>query len=75
MKDKYLEVILEKASSKGTVDGRVNGVLEVERGRLIWELLATPLEHAAEVLWAGNKQLTRKIERIQKMAVRKLVEQ
>ena len=29
---------------------RVNGEMEVDRGRLVWELLARPcLEHASEV--------------------------
>ena len=40
---------------------RVNGQIEVERGRQIWELLARPsLEHAASVWWTGGKVANRK---------------
>ena len=35
---------------------RKDGQIEVERGRLVWELLARPsLEHAAEIWWPGGK--------------------
>ena len=35
---------------------RVNGGMEVDRGRLIWELIARPcLEHASEVWWTGGE--------------------
>ena len=36
---------------------RVNGEMKVDRGRLIWKLLArTCLEHASEMWWAGRRQ-------------------
>ena len=45
---------------------RVNGQIEVERGRLIWELLARPsLEHAVSVWWTGGKVANRKLEAVQ----------
>ena len=40
--------------------------IEVEGGRLVWELLARPcLEHAAEVLWPGGKTTNRNLEAVQ----------
>ena len=36
---------------------RVNGAMEVDRGRLIWELLARScLEHVSEVWWTRGKE-------------------
>ena len=53
---------------------RVNGQIEVERGRLIWELLARPsLEHAASVWWTGGKVANRKLEAVQERVGRKLL--
>ncbi len=52
---------------------RVDGEMEVERGRLIWELLARPsLEHAAEVWWPGSKAMCRKLEAAQEKVGRRL---
>ena len=49
----HLEKMSEKAEKWGARIGsmsRVNGEMEVDRGRLIYELLARPcLEHASEV--------------------------
>ena len=53
---------------------RVDGNKEVERGRLIWELLARPtLEHAAEVWGKGGKVLCRKLEVAQDRVGRRLL--
>ena len=42
---------------------RLNGVVEIDRGRFIWELLARPaIEHAAKVWWVGGKVVRRKLE-------------
>ena len=39
---------------------RKDGQIEVERGRLVWELLAKlSLEHAAEIWWPGGKAANR----------------
>jgi len=35
----------------------------VERGRLVWELLARPsLEHAAEIWWPGGNAASKKLQ-------------
>ena len=53
---------------------RVNGEMEVDRGRPIWELLARPfLEHASEVWWAGGKATCNSLKTIQENIGRKLV--
>ena len=42
---------------------KLNGKMEVDRGRTMWELLARPsLEHAAEVWLAGGQTARRKLE-------------
>ena len=54
---------------------RVNGQIEVERGRLVWELLARPsLEHAASVWWTGGKVASKRLEALQDRVGRKLLE-
>ena len=46
--------------------------MEVDRCRLIWELLARPcLEHASEVWWAGGKVACKNLENIQENIGRK----
>ena len=53
---------------------RVNGQIEVECGRLIWELLVHPsLEHAASVWCTGGKVANRKLEAVQERVGRKLL--
>ena len=53
---------------------RKDGQIEVERGRLVWELLARPgLEHAAEVWWPGGKTVNRKLEAVQERMGRRLL--
>ena len=53
---------------------RVDGRLETERGRLIWELLATPaVEHAVEVWNVGSKDRVHKLDAIHEMIGRNLV--
>ena len=72
-----LERVREKAEEwAGRTEwmSRVNGQIEVERGRLIWELLARPsLEHAASVWWTGGKVANRKLEAVQERVGRKLL--
>ncbi len=42
---------------------RVNGQVEVERGRMVWEFLARPcMEYAAKVWWTGGHSACRKLE-------------
>ena len=42
---------------------RVNGQVEVERGRMVWKLLARPcMEYAAKVWWTGGQSACRKLE-------------
>ena len=53
---------------------RVNGQIEVERGRLVWELLARPsLEHAASVWWTGGKVASKRLEAVQDRVGRRLL--
>ena len=55
----HLEKMREKAEKWGARIGcmsRVNGEMEVDRGILIWELLARScLEHSSEVWWTRGK--------------------
>ena len=66
-----LEKMKEKAeewAGKTEWMSRKDGQIEVERGRLVWELLVRPsLEHAAEihVWWPGEKTTNRNLEAIQ----------
>ena len=70
-----LEKMVEQAEEwAGKVEwmARVDGELEAERGRLIWDLVARPaLEHAAEVWWPGGK--TVRLEVVQDRLGRKLL--
>ena len=53
---------------------RVNGQIEVERGRLVWELLARPsIEHAASVWWTGGNVANKRLEAVQERVGRKLL--
>ena len=53
---------------------RVNGQIEVEQGRLVWELLARPsLEHAVSVWWTGEKVAHKRLEAVQDGVGRKLL--
>ena len=60
-----LEKMVEQAEEwAGKVEwmARVDGELEAERGRLIWDLVARPgLEHAAEVWWPGGKTVGKEV--------------
>ena len=45
---------------------RVNGQVEVDRGRMVWELLARPsMEHIAEPWWIRGRSACRKLESAQ----------
>ena len=73
----HLEKMRGKAEKWGARIGcmsRVNGEIEVDRGRLIWELLASPcLEHASEVWWTGRKAACKNLEKIQENIGQKLM--
>ena len=44
----------------------VNGQVEVDRGRMVWELVARPsMEYGAEVWWTGAHCACRKLESFQ----------
>ena len=73
----HLEKMREKAEKLEARIGcvsRVNGVMEVNSGRLIWQLLARPcLEHASEVWWTGWKTACKNLKNNQEIFGRKLV--
>ena len=53
---------------------RVNGQVEVDRGRMAWELIGRPsVEHAAEVWWSGGCSAYRKLESTLRRVGRRLV--
>ena len=53
---------------------RKDGQIEVERGRLVWELLVRPsLEHAAEIWWPGRKIANRNLEAVQEKVGKRLL--
>ncbi len=62
----HLEKMAKKAEEwigRMTWTSRVNGKVEVGRGRMVWELLARPsMEYAAEVWWTGRRSACRKLE-------------
>ena len=48
---------------KVTWMSRVNGLVNIDKGRMVCELLARPsMEYAAEVWWAGGCTACRKLE-------------
>ena len=63
------ERIREKAeewAGKTKWMSQVNGQMEVERGKLVWELLARPcLEHAASVWSTGGNVASKMLEAVQ----------
>ena len=53
---------------------RVNGQMEVDRGRMVWKLPVRPsMEYAAEVWWIGGHIVCRKLESSQIKMGRKLL--
>ena len=53
---------------------RKDGQIEVERDRLVWELLAKPsLEYAAEIWWPGGKTANRNLEAVQEKVGKRLL--
>ena len=53
---------------------RVNGLEEVDRGQMVWELMGRPsVEHAAEVWWSGGHSVCRKLESPQMRVGRRLL--
>ena len=73
----HLEWMLKKAEEVRQLVGwlgRVNGVMEVERGRAIWELMGLPAVcYGDEVRWAGSKVMQGKLEATQVQVGRKLL--
>ena len=73
----HLEWMLKKAEEVRQLVGwlgRVNGVMEVERGRAIWELMGLPAVcYGDEVRWAGSKVMQGKLEGTQVQVGRKLL--
>ena len=54
--------------------GRVNGVMEIERGAIIWESMGLPaVNYAAEVSWKGTKAQQRKLDAVQEQVGRKIL--
>ena len=72
-----LEKMVEQAEEwAGKIEwmARVDGELEAERGRLLWDLVARPgLEHAAEVWWPGGKTAGKRLEAVQDRLGRRLL--
>ena len=53
---------------------RVNGQVEVDRERIVWELIGKPsVEHAAELWWSGGRSACRKLESAQMRVGRRLL--
>ena len=40
---------------------RVNQQVEVDSGRIVWDLLVKSMEYAAECLWPGGRSACRKL--------------
>ena len=56
--------------------GRVNGVMETERGAAIWESMGLPtVNFAVEVSWKGTKAQQKKLDAVQEQVGRKIWEQ
>ena len=72
-----LENMKEKAeewAGKTEWMSRKDGQIEVKRGRLVWELLAsTSLEHAAEIWWSSGKTANRNLEAVQDKVGKRLL--
>ena len=72
---KYLGVWFDRGM-RGKTEwmSRKDGQIEVERGRLVWELLARPsLEHAAEIWWPDGKIANRNLEAVQEKVGKQLL--
>ena len=73
----YLEKMANKAEEwvgKVMWMSRVNGQVEVDRGRTVWELMGRPsVERAAEVWWSGGRSACRKLESAQVRVCRRLL--
>ena len=65
----HLENMVNKAEElvgKVMWMSRVNGQVEVDKGRMVWEFIGRPSgEHAAEVWWSGGCSACRKLESAQ----------
>jgi len=54
--------------------GRVNGVMETERGGAIWEYMSLPaVNFAAEVSWKGTKAQQKKLDAEKEQVGRKIL--
>ena len=55
--------------------GRVNGVMETERGAAIWESMGLPaVNFGVEISWKGTKAQQKKLDAVQEQVGRKLLE-
>ena len=73
----HLEKMVNKAEEwvgKVMWMSRVNGQVEVDRGRMVRKLMGRlSVEHAAEVLWSGGRSAYRKLESGQMRVGRRLL--
>ena len=55
--------------------GRVNGVMETERGAAIWESMGLPaVNFGVEISWKGTKAQQKKLDAVQEQVGRKILE-
>ncbi len=64
----------EEAKQRVGWMGRVNGVMETERGAVIWETMGLPaVNFATEVSWKGTKSQRKKLDAVQEQVGRKIL--
>ncbi len=64
----------EEAKQRVGWMGRVNGVMETERGAVIWETMGLPtVNFATEVSWKGTKSQQKKMDAVQEQVGRKIL--
>ena len=69
-----LEKMAKKWVGRVTWMSRMNGQVEVDRGRMVWELLARPnREYAAKVWWTGGRSACPKLESSRMIMGRRLL--
>ena len=53
----------EKGVGKMMWMSKVNGQVEIDRGKMLWEVIGRPsVEHVQEVWWSGGCSACRKLE-------------
>ena len=71
--EKRIERAVEANQRVGWM-GRVNGVMETERGAAIWESMGLPaVNFAVEVSWKGTKAQQKKLDAVQEQVGRKIL--